>query len=258
MRAGLRIVNQARPYQGWEPIRSFENSTNSVYHSLQARVWTENWHGLTLHTSYTLSEGMDYTSGHVGGTKHQDSYNPRAEYGPSDFDRFHVLLFSYVYDLPAPSGWTGALKALLGNWTLPGISAFQTGTLPNIGSAGDPHGSGGCPCRPNANGEPNLSGGRTRNRFFNTDAFSAVTPGEFGDLQRNAVRRAETNNFDISLFKNISIGKIALVQFRAEAFNALNHTQWTGYRATFGGGGFGSVPLARDARVLQLGLKFKW
>ena len=258
VRDGLRTVNQARPYTGWDQIRSYENSTNSSYHSLQASVRTENWNGLTLQTSYTLSKAMDYTSGDVGGTKHQDSYNPRAEYGPSDFDRRHILLFSYVYDIPTPANWSSGLKALLGNWTLSGISAFQTGTPLNIGIAGDPHGIGGCPCRPNANGEPNLSGGQTRERFFDPTAFSEVTPGTFGNLQRNAVRRAGSNNFDISLFKNIPFGESALVQFRAEAFNALNHTQWTGYRATFGGGNFGTVTSARDARVFQLGLKFKW
>lgn len=258
VRDGLRTVNQARPYTGWDQIRSYENSTNSSYHSLQASVRTENWNGLTLQMSYTLSKAMDYTSGDVGGTKHQDSYNPRAEYGPSDFDRRHILLFSYVYDIPTPANWSSGLKALLGNWTLSGISAFQTGTPLNIGIAGDPHGIGGCPCRPNANGEPNLSSGQTRNRFFDPTAFSEVTPGTFGNLQRNAVRRAGSNNFDISLFKNIPFGESALVQFRAEAFNALNHTQWTGYRATFGGGNFGTVTSARDARVFQLGLKFKW
>ena len=258
VRAGTRIVNQARPYQGWAAIRSYENSTNSSYHSLQASVRTEDWKGLTLQTSYTLARSYDYTSGDVGGTKHQDSYNPRAEYGPSDYDRRHILLFSYVYDLPTPDRWNSGLKWLLGNWTLSGISAFQTGTPLNIGIAGDPHGIGGCPCRPNAAGEPNLSSGRTRDRFFNTDAFSAVTPGTFGNLQRNAVRRAGTNNFDISLFKNFPFGESAMVQFRAEAFNAFNHTQWTGYRTTFGGGGFGNVTSARDARVFQLGLKFKW
>lgn len=258
VRAGMRSVNQARPYTGWASIQSYENSTNSSYHSLQASVRTENWNGLTLQTSYTLSKAMDYTSGDVGGTKHQDSYNPRAEYGPSDFDRRHILLFSYVYDIPTPANWSSGLKALLGNWTLSGISAFQTGTPLNIGIAGDPHGIGGCPCRPNANGEPNLSGGQTRERFFDPTAFSEVTPGIFGNLQRNAVRRAGSNNFDISLFKNIPFGESALVQFRAEAFNALNHTQWTGYRGTFGGGNFGTVTSARDARVFQLGLKFKW
>lgn len=258
VRDGLRIVNQVRPYLGWGSIQVYENSTNSSYHSLQASVRTEDWHGLTLQTSYTLAKAYDYTSGDVGGTKHQDSYNTRGEYGASDFDRRHILLFSYVYDVPTPAGWSGGLKALLGGWTLSGISAFQTGTPLNIGIAGDPHGIGGCPCRPNGGGNPNLSGGKTRDRFFDTSAFSEVTPGQFGNLERNAVRRAGSNNFDISLFKNIPIGETARVQFRAEAFNALNHTQWTGWRTTFGGSGFGTVTSARDARVFQLGLKFHW
>ena len=259
VRAGEQIVNQVRPYLGWDQIRVYENSTNSSYHSLQASVRTEDWHGLTLQTSYTLSKSEDYTSGDVGGTKHQDSYNWRAEHGPSAYDRRHILLFSYVYDLPTPQGWNSGLKAVLGNWTLSGISAFQTGTPLNITVAGDPHGIGQCAgCRPNAAGDPNLSGGQTRERFFDPTAFSDVTPGEFGNLGRNAVRRAGTNNWDISLFKNIPISESARAQFRMEAFNAFNNTQWTGFRTTFGGGGFGSVNAARAARTLQLALKFYW
>ncbi len=259
VRSGQAIVNQVRPYLGWDQIRVYENSTNSSYHSLQASVRTEDWHGLTLQTSYTLSKAMDYTSGDVGGTKHQDSYNPRAEYGPSNFDRRHILLFSYVYDLPTPAGWSGALKALLGDWTLSGISAFQTGTPLNITISGDPHGIGQCVgCRPNASGDPNLASGQTRGRFFDIDAFSDVEPGVFGNSERNSVTRAGTNNFDISLFKNFPVSESVRAQFRAEAFNAFNHTQWTGYRTTYGGSGFGSVTSARDARVFQLALKFYW
>ncbi len=259
VREGNRIVNQVRPYRGWDQIQMYENSTNSSYHSLQASLRTEEWHGLTLQTSYTWSKAIDYTSGDVGGTKHQDSYNPRAERGLSSFDRRHILLFSYVYDLPTPAGWSSGLKAVLGDWTLSGISAFQTGTPLNITVAGDPHGIGQCAgCRPNGASDPNLSGGQTRDRFFNPDAFAAPAPGVFGNLGRNAVTRAGTNNWDISLFKSVPVSESTRVQFRLEAFNALNHTQWTGFRTTFGGGGFGSVNAARDARVFQLGLKLHW
>lgn len=80
----------------------------------------------------------------------------------------------------------------------------------------------------------------------------------FGNSGRDSVTRVGTNNFDISLFKNFPVSESVRAQFRAEAFNAFNHTQWTGYRTTYGGSGFGSVTSARDARVFQLAVKFYW
>jgi len=73
---------------------------------------------------------------------------------------------------------------------------------------------------------------------------------------------AGINNFDVSLFKNFT--KIPLpgkseggtLQFRAEFFNIVNHTQFNGYLTTFGAAGFGQPNSTRDPREIQLGLKF--
>lgn len=83
----------------------------------------------------------------------------------------------------------------------------------------------------------------------------------FGDSGRNVVWGAGRNQWDISLFKNFTGIPIhrqegATVQFRAEFFNAFNHTQFNGYFNTFGATGFGGANSAHDPRVIQFGLKF--
>jgi hypothetical protein len=254
------IVNQVRPYLGWGNINSYENSTSSNYNSLQFSFRTDNYRGLTLQTSYTWSHSIDYVSGDVPGNSHQDAYNYRLERATSNFDRTHMLILNYIYDIPIPSSWNRAAKAFLGGWTLSGITSFQTGTPLNITLPGDSAGIGGAPYRPDLIKDPTLpKGDRTRLVYFDGTAFAQPAPGAFGNAGRNVVRGAGVNNWDISVFKSIPLNwESGRFEFRTEMYNAFNHTQWTGYRTGFGSTGFGSATSARDARVIQMGAKLYW
>jgi hypothetical protein len=70
-------------------------------------------------------------------------------------------------------------------------------------------------------------------------------------------------NFDMSLLKHFQIKEAARVEFRAEAFNIFNHTQWAGssiggasINNDLAGSGFLRPSAAHRARTLQFGLKF--
>jgi hypothetical protein len=78
----------------------------------------------------------------------------------------------------------------------------------------------------------------------------------FGDLSRNSIRGPGINNFDISLVKKTPIRESKSLEFRAEFFNAFNHTQF--YRVDNAGGSstFGQVLSDRGPRLIQLALKF--
>jgi hypothetical protein len=257
VRAGQAIVNQVRPYLGWGNILSYENSTNSNYNSLQLSMRTENYKGLTLQASYTWSHAIDYVSGDVPGNSHQNAYDTSLERAHGQYDRRQILILSYVYEIRTPTDWASALRYTLGGWTFSGISSFQSGVPLNITLGGDNAFIGGAPYRPDAVRNPNLAGEeRTRERYFDPAAFAQPAPGNFGNAARHIVRQAGINNWDLSLFKNIPLGseRVAL-QFRSEFFNAFNHTQWSGYRNQFGSAGFGEANAARDARVIQFGLK---
>ncbi|MCW5979385.1 MAG: carboxypeptidase regulatory-like domain-containing protein [Bryobacteraceae bacterium] len=256
--AGQAIVNQVRPFVGWGNINSYENSTGSSYNSLQFSLRTENYRGLTLQASYTWSHALDYVSGDVPGTSHQDSYNTKLERANSNFDRRQMLILSYVYEIPTPRDWGRAARHALGGWTFSGISSFQSGIPLNITLPGDNAGIGGGPYRPDVIRDPNLpSAQRIRERYFDPTAFAQPERGRFGSAARNIVRQGGLNNWDLSVFKNIPLGwESGQLQFRGEFFNAFNHTQWSGYRNGFGTADFGYANAARDARSIQFGLKF--
>lgn len=248
--------NQARPFVGWGDINSYENSTNSAYHALQSSLRTDNWKGLSLQASYTWSKAIDYTSGDVGTNRHQDMYNLAPERGVSDFHRPHVLVLSYVYEIPTP-GDSAIARHALGGWTVSGITTLQSGAYMTATVPGDPHSVSTCFCRPNISGDPNIDSD-DRLKFFDPAVFSGVTAGQFGTAGRNIIQRAGGNNWDVSLFKSFRFGERAALQFRAEWFNFFNHTQWTAFETNQSNARFGQATGARDARTTQFGLKFNW
>jgi hypothetical protein len=67
---------------------------------------------------------------------------------------------------------------------------------------------------------------RNPNRWFNPNAFVLPAVGTFGNLGRGVFSGPGLTELDLSLFKNMSISKQARLQFRAEFFNALNHSNF--------------------------------
>jgi hypothetical protein len=130
-------------------------------------------------------------------------------------------------------------------------------------------GVAGVDTRVNLIGNPNLArGDRTIYRAFNTSVVKPPDRSNFGigNVPKDPIRGPGINDWDISLFKNTALtsdGKHRL-QFRFEAYNALNHTQFsaedTAARFDTQGnnvnGRFGQYTAARDARRVQLGLKY--
>src|SRR5262249_10355037 len=62
--------------------------------------------------------------------------------------------------------------------------------------------------------------------WFDPRAFSMPTAGSFGNVGRSSLRGPGLFNVDTSLFKRIPIRESVTMQFRAEAFNVLNHSNF--------------------------------
>ena len=82
--------------------------------------------------------------------------------------------------------------------------------------------------------------------------------GQIGDAMRRLFVGPGMNNFNIGLLKGTKITNAKESQFRAEAFNVLNHAQFDHPSGDFnnpGQNGFGCVTAARDPRIVQMALK---
>jgi len=176
-----------------------------------------------------------------------------------------VLTVSYIYELPFYRGQQGFAGHLLGGWELSGIVYANSG-LPLTVTGGrsiDPAGLGlldgnsFAGRRPNQISNPNSGAPHTFDEWFNIAAFANPpnAAGPPGDAPRGSVRGPGLQRWDVSLFKNTKVGEHVSTQFRAEAFNIFNHTNFDGVRTTLQSGTFGRIISTRDPRILQLALK---
>jgi hypothetical protein len=270
---GARDINQPppsanpyfeRPLPQFADIDLLESNRNSSYNSLQARFLQRLNFGLSLLASYTFAKSIDNDSSFFSSTGDsnfpQDSYDLQAERGLSNFDVRHRFVASYGYDLPfhSSSRW-------LKGWQTFGILQFQTGAPFTVDLLADDDNSNtgidslgfGANDRPNVAGNPKLSN-PSANAWFNTSAFAIPPYGSFGNSGRNTVAGPGLATVDLSLVKNTAIGEHATAQFRVEAFNVANHTNFALPDNFIGSPTFGQILSAGNPRRLQLALKFLW
>jgi hypothetical protein len=257
------LLNSVRPFLGYDAINVFSSRFDSSYHALQMRVQKHFSGNSVISANYTYSHGI--TNAQSDFRTAQNSYSLSDERGESQFDRRHVLTVSYIYELPFYRSQQGFTGHLLGGWELSGIIYAYSGLPLTVtgGASIDPAGLGlldgnsDAGRRPNQVSNPNSGAPHTFSEWFNTAAF--VNPpnaaGPPGNAPRGSVRGPGLQRWDISLFKNLNIGEHVKTQFRAEAFNIFNHTNFDGVRLTRQSGSFGQIISTRDPRILQLGLK---
>ena len=262
--------NQLLTYPGFGGIRLAENEGNAHYNSLQTSLTGTVKHDLHLQVSYTLSKAMDATTSNGSGGDLNNATNPYAgwsyDFGPSQFDRRNVFFANFVYDLPLfRDGTSRLLKATLGGWQLSGIITEESGAPLNLGVSGHNASS----VLNNTGDRPDLTGSisypQNRCSMVHPAAFSAPAcatgPDCYGNLGFDAIRGPGRNNLDLALLKNFAFTERFHMEFRAEAFNAWNHTQFKGdannggISTNFGAGNFGQVTSAFDGRQFQLAVK---
>ncbi len=225
-------------------IQQVQSSSNSKYNSLQISVTKRFSDGLQFLSAYTLGKSEDYYSGGAGGGVNEiatlpgDQRDWRTNFGPSDFDRRHRFVTSFVYDLPKVEAESGIAKALLNNWQVAGILTLQTG-LP-FSVIDNPNNN----IIQRANFNPNFSGSifgdGTPGNYLNPAAFvisrprldgaavGVVTNGSFdrnapfGNTPRNGFRGPGQKNMDFSIVKFIPFTERVRGEFRTEFFNIFN------------------------------------
>ncbi len=284
-------VNQRRLYSGctltsnpnvpcvYSSVGEIASIAGSSYNALEASLRKRFSHGLSFLASYTMSKSIDDVSSfNITGSASQPvagendlAQNPfdlAAERGRSMFDARHRLVFSYQWNLPFwnhPAKW---YQHTLGSWQINGIATLMSGTPFTVFDSTDvslqgqaPEITGFSANRPNLIGDPN-TGPRTPQEWFNKSAFQQLQPDAlgrfqvFGDEGRNVVAGPGYMNWDFSVFKNMVVREGKDLQFRAELFNFLNHTNFRLPVSDISSPSFGRVQSDVSPRVVQLALKF--
>ena len=267
--------NFYRPYLGYGTVTNLQDESSSIYHALETSV-RRNVGQLTISAAYTYSHSIDDSSDRGDGT-FVNSYDFAANRASSNFDQRHVFNFSYVWDIPL-FRQPGLANKFLGGWEWSGITTVGSGSpfnpVFNTDNAGVANAVAGSGSRPDIVGDPRsgivqVPGSGFGPLLYNPAAYAAPRGLTFGDVGRNSLTNPRRTNFDMALFKHVAFGESRAFEFRAEAYNVFNHTEWgalaggggSGANAVnsgtnvFNSSGFLNINTAHNPRILQLGAK---
>jgi hypothetical protein len=278
--AGADAYNAARPNNSsrFGDIEVWRGKDNSFYNALIVLYRHDFTNGLQFSSNYTWGKTVsDYPYTNIlnlntnGGADGFQYPNIRSR-GEATFSHRNRFVFTGIWGPLYGASWPAFAKIPLTGWRVSGIFTLESGDALTVSNGG----SGNClpdgvTCGTSANdgagmdelfvsGDPNLShGAKTFSRQFDTSKFTIPTQNVRGNSGLGTIRGPGQNNLDLSLAKTFPIYESLHVEFRADAFNALNHTQWNGLNTTYPSGNpqfpFGSVSGAREARIGQVGAK---
>jgi hypothetical protein len=212
-------------------INLLENTAQSRYDAGYVNVRRRYVHGLTFLGNYTwsksLSNAPDFRSPMFESSIPQNNNNLATEKGPA-CDIRHRFVLSAVYDLPGLKQ-SGLLDKVTKNWQVSTVYQIQSGFPFTISVFGDTANSGTVlgenPIRANVTGQPVFpSGTHKASAWFNTAAFAAPPAFTFGNAGRNSVYGPGMQTLDFAVVRDFNVTEATKFQFRAEFFNALNHT----------------------------------
>jgi len=279
--AGTIPLAARRPIAGFADITYAFNGGKSRYKALQTKFEWRVARDVSILSALTLSQTKDNGSQSLENANGnnptpQDIHNLDADFGLSEYNQPYNSTTSFVWSLPFGRGhrWASGASALLdafvGGWQFAGVNRLTSGEPVTLiynplasfivsGIAQDFRGANNY--RANVSCDPYAQGSaQTISNWFDKTCVSLPTdPSQpFGNAGRNTVHGPKFWQLDTALSKRFALGGPAAFEFRLEAFNLLNHTNFRAPNGNRSNGGFGTITATYDARQLQLGFKFLW
>jgi hypothetical protein len=235
---GTLTTNQRKPFFqkfGWsQNLRYYGSDASNNYHSVQMRFDKRFRAGLSIMSHFTWSKNIDYDG----------TYYPRdakLARGPSNNNREQVFFLATLYELPFGQGRrfmnnsARPLELIFGGWQVNGTYNWMSGQpfTPSYRDCNADRDTGWC--RPNLVGDPFLDEPSQFGWFATTNApmtangqtigpWQRPQRGQFGTIGRNFIYGPSFWQMDMSFFKTFAVTERFRMQFRAESFNFLNHT----------------------------------
>jgi hypothetical protein len=264
-------VNARRPYAGFTTIEVSYDGGFSSYDALQTKLEKRYSTGLYFINSFTWSKSIDNAPGHLenydGDNSRVNIYDTQANRGLSSYNQPINDTLSVLYDIPFGKGrrfntQNKAIDMVAGGWGVDLVNTESSGLPINI------------TYNPSTQGQvstldtyqPNLVSGVSLYRnsgnpvyYLNPAAFTLPSyTAPFGNAGRNIAKLPFFSELDFGLHKNFALwSESKYIQFRAEAFNLLNKTNFSpsGLTLTTNSSSYGQFTSTFPARQLQLALK---
>lgn len=197
----------------------------------------------------------------------QNPFDLAAERGLSSFNRTHRFTVDYLYELPFGHDrrWlynNRLLGSIFGNWQWSGDLTVASGlpfTPRILGSFTDVSRGTNGTLRPNVvPGQPIALPNPSIGEWFNTAAFVAALPGQYGDARRNSIIGPGTASFDMAITKMFPLKEARVLEFRAQATNVFNMPQYTTIDTVVNSPTFGRVTAVGAMRQITLTSRFRF
>ena len=280
----IQTVAQAlRPYPQYQTIATAavgtggigggngDKSGHSIYQGLTIKAQRRFSAGLTFQWNYTLSKILTDSDTFYTGNQAQDQYNRRIEKSIGQFDQTHSLKLSTLYELPVGRGkkWlsSGFASRVIGGWRVGAIMTYTAG-FPLALTRNNPFPIFNGPTRPvittyngwraptaGAEFDPNVD------KYVDKNVFPAQPSDQFGNVTRfnPKLRSLPLFNENVSLAKSFVITEHKRLDFRWEAFNLFNRTQFGNPNMNLNASTFGVISSqANTPRQMQGALKLYW
>ncbi len=255
-----RNVQADRPYPAYGQMRVEEHHGASIYEGFAVHFQHRLSHDLEFTTAYTLSLLRDDQGGDTNGVRNQTQIANQKIWANGLTDQRNLLTVAMVYQLPKVSGGSAAERAFVNGWGFNAIYQVIAGSPLFVNQSADGQNNG------NNFEYPDLVPGqkltvphRTVGQWFNSNAFTEAV-GHYGNTPRNPSALVSPANDPLALAVTRSFPvpfREQHVDFRIEAFNALNTPQFGPPNSTQGSGIMGQVTTTMiDNRELQLALKY--
>jgi hypothetical protein len=253
LRRRLYLIN---PVEGqyYADILQTDDGANANYNGLLIGIQKRFSKGLSWNSNYTFSHCLN--DGEVGidiTNIYPDPDNRRTNRGPCAADRRHILNTTILASTPKIG--SGATEVLTRDWQVSTAITVQTGSALTVTSGPDNALTGIAGQRPIQVGDPKLQE-PTLDRWFNTAAYIPNPPGLWGGIGRGTLVGPSSWNVNAAISRRFLVGEASRVEFRAEAFNALNVFRKGNPNTTLNSSDFGRIRSALDPRIVQFALKY--
>ena len=250
-----RALALANPATGryFGSVAMVDDGGNASYNALLVAVQHRFSHHFSALANYTWSHCFDEGEASQDiGNVYQNPANRLGDRGNCASDRRQVFNASLVGESPRFA--SKILRWIAGNWQASAIFTDATGAWLTITDGVDNSLTSINSDRPNVVGDWRLSN-PTLGQYFNVSAFAKSTLGTYGNAGKAIIPGRTNWNLDLGLWRSFPVGEHRKVDFRAEAFNAVNHAQYGNPNTSLNAGTVGQTTTAANPRIMQLAMK---
>jgi Carboxypeptidase regulatory-like domain len=233
-------IQHFRPYQNYgKALIEVTHGSYANYNALMMS-WRKSTGRVTFNTNYTFSKVLGIRDGQTnngnGDGATMNPFDTRANYGVQAFDHTHILNATYIFRLPEFVRGNHLLGGVTNGWEIAGLTQWQSGPPLQPNTAGNlraslpvsertilgTEGGGQSMIMPYLTCDPR--NGRGSGQYFNPSCFAVpTTVGVNGPYVWPYIKGPAYASSDLSFYKTFKITERHNLQFRASAFNFLNH-----------------------------------